>query len=46
MKKENRNRISVWTAIDLEACSIRTPERDTFFVKPLPIWEFSYSVGA
>jgi hypothetical protein len=45
MKKENLNRISVWIAIDTEACSIRTPERDTFSVKPLPVWEFSYSVG-
>ena len=46
-KKENRNRIAVWIAIDLEAWSIRTPETDTFSVTPLPIyiWESAYSVG-
>ena len=45
-KKENRScRFAPIDAGD-EACSIRTPERDTFSVKPRPVTEWSsYSIG-
>ena len=46
-KKENRSRWFAPIGAGDEACPIRTPERDTLFVKPRPVTEWSsYSIGA